>query len=198
MLFTVSLLLAFHIPPPRPTSVSARLAPARAGLIVADADIKINVKKPEPKTEASEALKAATEQVVERTRKMLDSVAEGSTSVLAEGVSAPPAAAKLQAAYDEGDASKMYALGLEFLIDMELGYDVGDDGKCRPATETYDDPANEATRSKLPALYGQAMNMLYFAGPETSATIKEIVLEKLARRVGMEGAAFDEWALPLL
>ena len=50
----------------------------------------------------------------------------------------------------------------------------------------------------MAALYGQAMNMLYFAGPETSAKIKEVVLEKLARRLGMDGVAFDEWALPLL
>ena len=99
---------------------------------------------------------------------------------------------------DAGDTGAMYAGSLEFLIDMELGYDLGEDGLCTPTAQLYDDPADEATQVKVAALYGQAMNMLYFAGPETSAKIKEVVLEKLARRLGMDGVAFDEWALPLL
>ena len=92
-MFLTLFALSYQLPAPRGSLVTARSFTPPI-VAAADVSIKVNVKKPEPANTADDLANAANNQIAERTRKMLDNL----PSKLAEGVSAPPVVAKLEAA----------------------------------------------------------------------------------------------------
>ena len=77
-------------------------------------------------------------------------------------------------------------------------YQVNADELLEPLDESDIDWTNkddEVVKAKMKYLYGMGLRMLGSAGPETSEKIKQLVLDKLVSKVGMEGKAFDDWLL---
>lgn len=120
------------------------------------------------------------------------------TTELAPGVAPPAGMAKLEEAFKAKDASQMFIGIYEVTIEGELMYQVNADELLEPLDESDIDWTNkddEVVKAKMKYLYGMGLRMLGSAGPETSEKIKQLVLDKLVSKVGMEGKAFDDWLL---
>ena len=160
------------------------------------ADVKINVKKKDGPSELDEQKQAGLDVLRAQAEKM---IADG-PGMFAEGVAAPESFSKLKEANEANEIGNMYAAMFEITVDTNIDFMMGDAQKLVPSTveisaETTND---DAVRQKVASLYAVGMNMLMSSGEETSEKIKGVVLNKLAKRVGMDGPTLDTWVAPLL
>jgi len=145
-----------------------------------------------------EEIEKAQAQRLEALSNQVDAMLTEFPKKLAPGVAPPAGMAKLEEAFKAKDASQMFIGIYEVTIEGELMYQVNADELLEPLDESDIDWTNkddEVVKAKMKYLYGMGLRMLGSAGPETSEKIKQLVLDKLVSKVGMEGKAFDDWLL---
>ena len=163
-------------------------------------DVKVNVKKAQA-AQADGGSQADMQAQAEATlRSQAASMLTEGVKGFADGVSLPDSIGKLELAVKDDDIGSIYASMFEVTIDSNLDYEPDEDKKLRPSTTEYSAATMDdtAVQQRVAALYGMGMRMLLAAGPATSEKIKDVVLRKLATRMGMDGKALDDWVAPLL
>lgn len=152
-------------------------------------------------TESSAPSKEEMEKLVAMRNKQLAKQVEAMIvefpKKLASGVAPPPALAKLNEAYKAEDAAAMFLGIYEVTIEGECTYQVNADQLLEPFNPEIDwtNTDDEVVKAKMKYLYSMGLRMLGSAGPETTEKIKQMVMEKLVKRVGLDGKAFDDWLL---
>mmetsp|Transcript_4345 Transcript_4345/g.14026 ORF Transcript_4345/g.14026 Transcript_4345/m.14026 type:complete len:180 (+) Transcript_4345:130-669(+) len=106
----------------------------------------------------------------------------------------PPSLPGLKEAISSGDLGKLRVAQFELLIDQTLMYDTegeGDSIRLQPtaATMAQDD---DLTKEKMRYVYAYGIKM-FMAGFLEQETLQEIILERLAKKVGLDGPGFDQW-----
>ena len=176
-----------------PFSLAARLL--AVALLAAGARALVAPQRAAPRRFALRASAAATAELRERVRGLLDGLAGN----LADGAAMPESAARLEAAYGADAYDAMYVGLLECFMDLKIDFDMGDDDDVlRPTAHACTDPADAVTRAKLAPLYAQAMGMIDGSEPQVKLDIWRLVVDKLAARVDMENQEFGAWAAGVL
>ena len=91
----------------------------------------------------------------------------------------------------------MYIGLYEGTIEGELAFQLNDDQLLEPLDGSLDwtNTEDETVKTKMSYLYRMGLNMLSGGSPEVQEKIKELVFEKLVKKTGLEGKAFDDWLL---
>jgi len=100
----------------------------------------------------------------------------------------------LKQAISSGDIGQLRTAQFELLVDQTLLFDTEGEGEAislvpTTATMTQDDPM---TREKMRYVYSYGIKM-FMAGFLEQDKLQEIVLERLAKKVGLDGPSFDVW-----
>jgi hypothetical protein len=116
---------------------------------------------------------------------------------LVPGSTPPEAIAKLDEALKAKDYVAMYIGLYEVTIEGELAFQLNDDQLLEPLDGSLDwtNTEDETVKTKMSYLYRMGLNMLSGGSPEVQEKIKELVFEKLVKKTGLEGKAFDDWLL---
>lgn len=107
----------------------------------------------------------------------------------------PPASLPgVKAAIQSGDLGQLRLAQFKLLIDQTLLYDTegeGEDTRLVPtvATMQRDD---EMAKEKMRYVYAYGIKM-FMAGFLEQDQLQEVVLERLAKPVGLDGPGFDKW-----
>ena len=136
--------------------------------------------------------------MVEALNKQVAAMLEEFPKSLAPGVDPPSSLAKLEEMYKAKDVQAMYLGIYEVTIEGEFMYQVNEETKkLEPLGELdWTNLEDETVKAKMSYLYSMGIRMLGNASPEMQERIKQLVLDKLVGRVGLEdGKAFDDWLL---
>ena len=128
------------------------------------------------------------EEALEQANRMVDSFVD------MLGDLAPPASLiALKDAIGEGELSGVRVAQFVLLVDQTLEYELNPEtSTVSSSTLEYDNTEDEALVTKMRYLYTYGIKM-FMAGLVTQEQLQAVVLNKLASRVNMDGAAFDQW-----
>ena len=128
--------------------------------------------------------------------EMATSAVDSILGMLDDGVDPPPSLGSLKAAISEGEATAIAQMLYTVLSEQTLDYDVSEDGKLVPTVADYSNKEDALALEKMSYIYTYGIKM-YKSGILDGESLKKIVLERLAGRVGMDGPQFDKWlAIP--
>lgn len=132
-----------------------------------------------------------TLQLKRRVRDLLDKT----PTMLAGGATMPPSTESLEVAYASSNTDDMVVYFIAFYMDMKLDCDMDESGgdMCFPTIHPCTDPDDEVTKERVPPLYQMALNMMEGREPALKLRIWKLVVDKLAKRVGLENNAFRDW-----
>ena len=113
-------------------------------------------------------------------------------SMMNDECTPPTALADLKDAIASGDLPAVRVAQLSLLIEQTLSFDVSEDGVLSPTALDVSNKDDEEVMGKYQYLYSYGIKM-FTAGLVPQDKLQQIVLEKLAARVGLDGPAFDKW-----
>ena len=127
--------------------------------------------------------------------EMATAAIDNTLGMLADGVDPPPALLSLKRAVQDDDLESIKQGLFLLVLEQTLNFDLVDkDGvkEITPTTVDYGDKESERVKEKLRYVYGYGITM-YTRGILGEDFLKSIVLDKLAGRVGLGGAEFDQY-----
>ncbi len=82
-------------------------------------------------------------------------------------------------------------------LEGECSYQLNSDSKLLEPLEdiNWKDTSDPTVRGKMQYLYAMGIRMLGSANEDTAEKLKQMVIEKLVNRVGLEPKEFDDWLL---
>lgn len=128
------------------------------------------------------------QEVLEQAEKMCD----GLVAMLSDDCTPPTELATLKEAISGGDVAAIRVAQLELLIEQTLAFDITEEGKLEPTKLDISNKEDEEVMQKMAHLYAYGIKMfkMDMIGQEP---LQNIVLERLAKPVGLDGKSFDEW-----
>ena len=169
-------------------SVGAFFGPARP-LAAGPARLAASLRSAGPRLSyesAAEDKKAA--EALEQANKMVDSFVD-----MLGDLTPPPSLMALKDAIGEGELAAVRVAQYVLLIDQTLDYDLDEaTSKVSVLTLDFTKTDDEVLVTKMRYLYTYGIKM-YMAEMVTQDELQAVVLEKLASRVNMDGAALDQW-----
>merc|ERR1712196_406016 len=112
--------------------------------------------------------------------------------MLGEGVDPPDSLLQLKEAIYERDNAKITENLYMLLIDQQLNYDMNAEDKLVPTKLDFSKKEDATVFQKINYVYSYGINMLK-RGMIDREPLTRIVEEKIAKKVGMDGKALDEW-----
>ena len=135
---------------------------------------------------AAEDKKAA--EALEQANKMVDSFVD-----MLGDMTPPASLIALKDAIGEGELAAVRVAQFSLLIDQTLDYEMDPEtSTVSSLTLDFTKTDDEAVVTKMRYLYTYGIKM-FMAEMVTQDQLQAVVLDKLASRVNMDGAAFDQW-----
>jgi len=134
------------------------------------------------------------EQTLEQAVTMGRSAIDSLIGMLAEGEDPPDSLKGLKSACDEAADAKDINLKMYLvLIDQALNYKVNEETGTMSRVELdFNNREDEQVASKMAYCYEYGIKM-FMRGLLKEDDLKQVVLEQLAGKVGLDGPAFDQW-----
>ena len=129
-----------------------------------------------------------SQEVLEQAEKMCD----GLVSMLSDDCTPPTELATLKEAIAGGDVEAIRVAQLELLIEQTLGFDITEEGKLEPTKLDISNKEDEEVMKKMAHLYAYGIKMFKME-MIAAEPLQSVVLERLAKPVGLDGKQFDEW-----
>jgi len=140
-------------------------------------------------TDAEAASEAPTAvDIAESASRAIDTL----VGMLDDGVSPPPSLLALKQAIESGESETIAKALYELLVEQTLDFDMSEERKLVETKVDYSQTDNALVREKMLYVYTYGISM-FKRGYISGDALKEVVLEKVAARVGMDGPEFDKW-----
>ena len=141
---------------------------------------------------AARTVRLPAPSMCQATLEQAEKMCDGLVAMLSDDCTPPTELATLKEAIAAGDVAAIRGAQLELLIEQTLAFDLTEDGKLVPTKMDISNKEDEEVMKKMAHLYAYGIKMfkMDMIGQES---LQSVVLERLAKPVGLDGKAFDEW-----